>query len=161
MVIDQDNVGYFLAERGLLTFDSIVDGDFIILDQSSRNRNLKIIRRRSPGYFIKQLSQQTPEFLESMEREAACYRLATRDQLFRSLRALIPKLHHYDSRNHILILELLPDAETLWEYHRRTGSYPVEIAELQGKRLGTYHDKVRVNGKSKGLEVFKRQLPWI
>lgn len=161
MVIDQDNVGYFLAERGLVDFDSVVDGDFIVLDQSSRNRNLKIIRRNSPGFFIKQLAQQTPDFLESLQREATCYQLASEHHLFRSLRPLIPKLHHYDADNHILIIELLPEAETVWEHHRRVGTYPVTVARLQGKKLGTYHNKVKVNGQTNALKVFKRQHPWI
>ena len=66
MIVDQHNVAYFLAERGLLSFDSVVDGDFMIVDQSSRNRNLKILRRKSTGFFIKQVAQPNAEYLQTM-----------------------------------------------------------------------------------------------
>lgn len=161
MIVDQNNVAYFLAERGLLSFDSVVDGDFMVVDQSSRNRNLKIVRRKSTGFFIKQIAQPNIEYMQTMAREAACYKLANENHLFRPLRALIPKLCYYDPTNHILIIELLKESETLWEYHQRLGTFPLEIARLQGKRLGTYHGKVRVNGQAAGLENFTRQLPWI
>src|SRR5436190_24199004 len=100
MIVDQQNVAYFLAERGLLSFDSVVDGDFMIVDQSSRNRNLKIVRRKSAGFFIKQVAQPNAEYLQTMAREAACYQLANQNHLFRPLRALITKLCHYDPATH-------------------------------------------------------------
>jgi hypothetical protein len=161
MIVNHQNVGVFLAEQGLLSFDSVVDGDFMIVDQTSRNHNLKVVRRKSQGFFIKQIAQRNQEFVQTMTREAACYKLANENHLFRSLRSLIPKLCFYDPTNHILIVELLKDSETLWEYHQRLGSFPIEIAKLQGKRLGTYHSKARINGQTKGLEHFGRQLPWI
>lgn len=161
MIVDHDNVAYFLAERRLLKFESVVDGDFIVVDQTSRNRNLKIVRRRSKGFFIKQVGQQTPEYVQSMQREAACYQLANQEGLFRALHSLIPKFHFYDPLDNILVIELLADSETLVEYHRRIGSFPVEVAMLQGQRLGAYHGRVRINGQTAGLEIFTRQLPWI
>lgn len=161
MHVDQNNVTYFLAERGLVEFESVVDGDFMIVDQSSRNRNLKIVRRKSEGFFIKQIGQQTQEFVQSMQREAACYRLANEHQQFRALRSLMPRFYLFDPVNYILIVELLSDSESLWEHHQRMGCFPIEVAELQGKRLGAYHRRVRVNGQTEGLQVFSRQVPWI
>jgi hypothetical protein len=165
MFIDHNNAAYFLAERGLLEFESVVEGDFLIADQSSRNRNLRIVRRKSPGFFIKQVGQQAPEFLQSMQREAACYQLANENPDFQALLPLTPGFHYFDPINHILIIELLSDSESLWEYHRRVNCFPVEIAKLQGEKLGTYHRSVRMeaqNGNQRsGLEVFARQIPWI
>ena len=161
MFVDHKNVALFLAERGLVTVESVVDGDFMIVDQSSRNRNLKIIRRRSPGFFIKQLGQQTPEYVNSMQREAACYKLANESHQFRALHSLTPLFHYFDPVNYILIIELLSDSESVLEHHQRMRCFPIEVARLQGKRLGAYHRRVRVNGDTAGLEVFSRQLPWI
>src|SRR3954470_5272064 len=101
MFVDPGNVAYFLAERRLLTFESVVDGDFMVVDQTSRNRNLKIIRRKSPGFFIKQVGARSPEFTQSMGREAACYRLAGQQPGFEPLRALMPEFHYFDPVNHI------------------------------------------------------------
>lgn len=161
MFVDHNNVADFLAERGLLTFESVVDGDFMIVDQSSRNRNLKIVRHRSDGFFIKQLGQQTQEYVQSMQREAACYKLANENHHFRALHSLTPRFYFFDPANYILIIELLSDSESLWEHHQRMRCFPIEVATLQGKRLGAYHRRVRVNGQTEGLEVFSRQLPWI
>lgn len=161
MFVDQDNVAYFLAERGLLSFESVVDGDFIIADQTSRNRNLKIIRRKSPGFFIKQLAYHTPEYTQTMEREAACYRLAKRLPQLRPLRELMPRFHHFDPVNHVLVVELLADGESLWEYHQRVRSFPVDIARLQGEKLGAYHGRVGAAAAQNDGGAFARQLPWI
>jgi hypothetical protein len=161
MFVDTSNVAYFLAERRLLTLESVVAGDFMVVDQTSRNRNLKIIRRKSPGFFIKQIPQRTPEYIQSMEREAACYRLAKKHHSFRSLRALLPEFHYFDPVKYILVIELLTDSESLWEYHLRVGSFPIEIATLQGEKLGSYHSQVKVNGQPDEATVFERKLPWI
>jgi hypothetical protein len=161
MFVDTNNIAYFLAERRLLTFESVVDGDFMIVDQSSRNRNLKVVRRKSPGFFIKQLAYRTPEYAQTFELEATCYRLAKQHQTFRPLHSLLPEFHYFDPVNYILVLELLPNGESLWEYHQRVGRFPLEIARLQGEKLGVYHSQVKVNGQEDELKIFKRQVPWI
>ena len=165
MFVDTNNIAYFLAERGLLEFASVVDGDFIVCDQNSRNRNLKVIRKNSPGFFIKQISQKTPEYMQSMEREAACYRLANNTvgnhAGFRSLRSLLPEFHYFDPVNYILILQLLPDSVSVWGYHQRMGKFPLDIAQLQGEKLGGYHGGIKLNGDVTALQSFPRQVPWI
>jgi len=161
MNLNPNNVAQFLAERRLLTFESVVDGDFLVVDQNSRNRNLKIIRRKSDGFFIKQIPQQTPEFMQSMQREAACYRLGNERRNLGEFPSLTPRFYYFDPLRYILIIELLVDSESVWEYHQRTGSLPVEVARLQGEKLGAYHRAARVNGQTEGFEVFGRQIPWI
>ncbi len=161
MFVDTNNIAYFLAERGLLRFESVVDGDFMVRDQNSRNRNLKVIRKNSPGFFIKQIAQKTPEYMQSMEREAACYRLAKQHPGFRSLQSLLPEFHYFDPANYILILELLPNGESLWGYHQRAGKFPLDIGKLQGEKLGLYHGRIKLNGDTSELKPFPRQIPWI
>jgi len=161
MFVDTNNIAYFLAERGLLKFESVVNGDFMIRDQTSRNRNLKVIRKKSPGFFIKQIIQRTPEYMESMEREAACYRLAKQHPAFRSLHSLLPEFHYFDPANYILILELLPNSESLWGFHQRAGKFPLEMGKLQGEKLGVYHGRIKLNGNKEELKPFPRRIPWI
>jgi len=161
MFVDTNNVAHFLAERRLLTFESVVDGDFMVVDQTSRNRNLKIIRHKSPGFFIKQIVNRTPDYMESMLREATCYKLAKKHTAFRALHALLPEFHYFDPANYILVIELLSDGESVWEYHQRMGRFPIEIAKLQGEILGTYHSRVKINGNQDEVKVFKREPPWI
>jgi hypothetical protein len=161
MFVDPGNVAYFLAERRLLTFDSVVDGDFMVVDQTSRNRNLKIVRRKSPGFFIKQVSLPSPEYTQTLAREAACYRLSKEHLEFGAMRALMPEFHYFDPVKHVLIIELLNDGESLWEFHQRVQSFPVEIAKLQGETLGSYHAQVSADAAQGEAGVFARQIPWI
>jgi len=161
MNLNPNNVAQFLAERRLLTFESVVDGDFLVVDQNSRNRNLKIIRRKSDGFFIKQIPQHTAEFMQSMQREAACYRLGNESRKLVEFPSLTPRFYYFDPLQYILIIELLTDSESVWEYHKRIGALPVEVGRLLGEKLGTYHATARVNGQTDGFEMFGRQVPWI
>lgn len=161
MFIDPGNVAYFLAERRLLAFDSVVDGDFMVVDQTSRNRNLKIIRRKSPGFFIKQVNFPSPEYTQTLAREAACYRLSKEHAEFNAMRALMPEFHYFDPVKHVLVIELLGDAESVWEYHQRVRCFPLEIAKLQGETLGSYHRQVNADATQSESGVFARQIPWI
>lgn len=160
--VNAENVLHYLAERRLLTFESAVDGDLMVVDQSSRNRNLKVLRRKSPGFFLKQTRSRSPQYLRTLEREAACYDLAAKNPQLAGLAALLPRLHGYDAAKGVLILEMLPDAENLWEHHLRMRSFPLEIARLQGERLGTFQRQAeRFQPQLETLGVFDRQVPWI
>jgi len=162
MQVQPDNVVHYLAERRLLTFQSVVDGDFMVVEQSSRNYNLKILRKRSPGFFIKQVRSRTSAYTQTLEREAKCYELARRNPRFGAMAALLPECHHWDAARTILVLEMLPDAENLWEHHQRLGRFAVEIAELQGEKLGTYHRQVELFFPAlEELGLFDKKLPWI
>ncbi len=166
MFLGPDNVAYYLAERQLLTMKSVVDGDFMVVEQSSRNYNFKVIRERSPGFFVKQIRRRTSDLTTSFEREAACYQLAYDSdqgrQTLAALRPLLPEFHLFDPKSYVMVLGLLPKAESLWEYHRRLGEFPAEVAELQGEKLGDYHAGVRItDADAPGLKPFPRNLPWI
>ena len=161
-LVNSDNVLHYLAEHRLMTVESAVDGDFMVLDQSSRNRNLKVIRRRSPGFFLKQAPHRSPAYLRTLEREAACYDLAARNPHLAGLAALLPRLHRWDAARGLLVLELLPNAESLWEYHLRVQGFPMSMAELQGERLGAFHlEAERFQPQLEALGLFDRQVPWI
>jgi hypothetical protein len=162
MLVNSENALFYLAERRLLTLESVVDGDFMVFDQSSRNRNLKVLRRRSPGFFLKQAPGRSAAHLKTLAREAACYDLAVRHPDMAGLAALLPRMHHYDSQDGVLVLEMLPNAETLWEHHLRVRAFPVAIAELQGERLGTFHLQAeRFQPRLEALGLFECKMPWI
>jgi hypothetical protein len=162
MYVDASNVAFYLAERQLLTLRSVVEGDFLVVDQSSRNRNLKVIRKRSPGYFIKQVRSSTPDTARTLQREAACYQLADRQPRLSGLASLLPRCHHYDPVRVILVLEMLPHAESLWEHHQRVGGFPLDLAVLQGQKLGSFQARTDLAGLgAEELKPFERRIPWI
>lgn len=160
-LLKAEDLAPYLIENGILTLESVVDGDYLVHEQSSRNHNFKIVRRRSPGFFVKQ-AKATEHHRQTVAREAACYRLAARNAELAGLQALMPRLHLFDSSRGILVLELLEDAETLWEHHLRRQTFPLETAALQGDRFGRFHRLAeRFQGKMDQSGLFARQLPWI
>jgi hypothetical protein len=160
--VDPENVLQYLAERRLTTVESAVDGDFMVLDQSSRNRNLKVLRRRSRGFFLKQSRSRSAAYARTVEREAACYGLAASHPDLAGLADLLPRLHLWDKANGVLVLEMLPNAESLWEHHQRMRGFPLDVAGLQGERLGAFQRQAeRFQPQLEALGLFDRQVPWI
>jgi hypothetical protein len=162
MVLSSRNLVHYLLDRRLVTFDSVVDGDFMVVDAPSRNRNFKVIRKRAPSYFVKQVKTWEPAAIASLQCEATCYWLSQNDAEFALLRALLPQFHAYDPGSHVLVVELVPGGESLSEYHRRLGAFPADVAARLGEALGTYHrgagDAPRLNS---GKTSFPRNVPWI
>jgi hypothetical protein len=151
------NVAHFLVCRGLLSADAILAGDLAILDASRRNRNFKIIRNSAPGLFIKQMREGQPDAMLTLRREAACYEVARDD---RALSRLMPRLIAYDQARHLLIVELLPDAESLADRHARERTFPVEIGRILGEGLGLYHAQAGGIVENEEMRsLFARQIP--
>ncbi len=162
MIITTNNIVYYLLERGLLTFESVVDGDLMVVDASRRNRNFKVIRKRDQGYFVKQIQQWEPQAIATMQFEAMCYSLSQSDANFAPLALLMPKFYAYDPGRYVLIVELLPEGENLSEYQRRLGEFPLHVASKLGQMLGTYHREPGAQlQNSPHYSTFPKRTPWI
>jgi hypothetical protein len=162
LLLTSNSLTYFLLHEGLINFDSVVDGDLVITESSSRNHNFQVIQKRSPGFFVKQPKQWDTRATTLLHREASCYWLAANEPGFVSLASHIPTCKHYDPRHYILILELLPDGEDLKQYHRRLGAFPLAIADPIGAAIGAYHRDITVNAVDHAnTALFPRTVPWI
>ena len=162
MIITKETIAHYLLGRGLLTFDSVVDGDLLVVEATSRNRNFKVIRTASPGYFVKQVKAFEPQAVETMRYETACYWLSHNDPDFEPLAALMPKFYDSDPARHALVVELLPEGGSLSDYHRQSGAFPVEVGVQLGRILGTYQREMgrRLRDGAKS-NAFARRVPWI
>lgn len=160
MLITANNIVYYLLERGLITFESVVDGDLMVVETSRRNRNFKVMRKHHQGYFVKQIQHWEPEAIVTLQCEAMCYWLSQSDAAFAPLAALVPRFYAYDPGRHILIVELLPEGENLSEYQRRLGKFPLDVASKLGKLLGIYHREVSTQN-SAHYTAFQKRMPWI
>lgn len=158
MFISTENIVYYLLNKGLVTLKSVVNGDFICIDTSRRNLNIKVIRKHSPGYFIKQIRNIDEQSISDIFREVTCYRLAESDKNFKCLFPLLPKFYKYDPARNILIVELIQGGENFSEYYRRLGSFPVDSTSLLGKILGTYHREPIFDEQ---ITAFPKKIPWI
>jgi hypothetical protein len=162
MIITSTNAVYYLIERGFLTYESAVDGDLMIVNGSSNHRNIKVIRKKNPGYFIKQVKKWELPAIGSIQREAACYWLGHNDDDFASINSLLPKYYDYDFNKHLLIVELLPDGETLFQCCLRAGACPAELALQLGRSLGVYHSEAGAKMKQGAqASILTKSIPWI
>lgn len=161
MILTADSLAYYLLERGLISTASAVDGDLLIVDSTSRNRNFKVIRKHQPGYFVKQIQPADPQAGGFLQREASCYWRASHDPDFSSLAPLVPAFHLYDSRRQILVVELLQSGANLAEYHRRLGVFPLPVAARIGELLATYHSISLSTVEISSATPFPRTVPWI
>lgn len=162
MVLTTRNIVHYLLERGLLTRESVVDGDLWIVESTRRNRNYKVIRRQNPGYFVKQVQTFDHQAISSLRCESSCYWLANNDRDFAALAPLLPAYHDFDAGANVLVLDLLPGSESLTEVHRRTGEFSLDSAESLARILATYHRGISVSARKSSLEAtFPQRVPWI
>jgi len=162
VVLTSANLAYYLIDCGLVTPESVLEGDFLVADLTRRNRSFKVIRRKHPGYFVKQVRKWDAMSIATLNREAQCYRLANQDADFAPLAALMPKFYRFDAHRSILVTELLDGAENLSEYHLRQRVFPKEIGKQLGEAFGRYHKRVKAKPYDGSLStVFPRATPWI
>jgi hypothetical protein len=161
MLLNSDTVVHYLLQRGFLSFDSVVDGDLMVVEAPRRNRNFKLFQETQPGLFVKQVQQWDAQAIATVQREGSCYALAQGLPELSSLSRLLPGFRAYDPVRHVLVLDLLSGYETLAEHHQRLGQFPVEIAEALADALGTYHRETREKlGAIPQASIFPRMAPW-
>ncbi len=162
MLITAGNLCHYLIAKGMISKESVVDGDFAVIDVSGRNRNFKVIGRRNASYFVKQIQQWDAQTVAMLQCEAVCYWLARNDADFAPLAVVMPEFLSYDLERHILITGLIPESENLFEVFRRVGNFPTVVAAKLGEILATYHRVGKDELKdSPHTSIFPKQVPWI
>ena len=134
-MIDQHDVAGYLLERLLLDPAAVVDGELVIRDVSSRNRNYRVECRGGPSYLVKQ--PVADDGIWTVTNEAGIYQRLAQGEDF--MAPYLPGFYGYDPDERVLVLELLPDAEDLRSFHTRTGHFAVRPATLVGSALGVLH----------------------
>lgn len=120
----------YLLRCNLISSERIVDSDLLMEDVSARNSNCKVVSEHGPSYLLKQ--GVGADRIATLEREAAVYKMFWSGGAGNRFCCYLPHLIDYDKDQHLLILEFLLDAETLWERHLRIGRFP----GLYGAELG-------------------------
>jgi thiamine kinase-like enzyme len=136
----------YLLRRGLIGAESVVDGDLTIVDASRRNHNFGILRKRGKSYLLKQGTDAGRK--ETIANEALVYSSLRLDPY-------LPRLVHYDSDEHVLVLEYLTDARDLHDHQIRTGRFSTRLASSIGRALRALHRKEWRD------EFFVHQPPWV
>ncbi len=160
MVLNSSNIVHYLLERGLVTGQQIVDGDYMVVEAPRRNRNFKIVRRDQTGLFLKQVQRWDQPSLATLKTEALCYQLTNQTE-FAPLRNLVPEFHGYDEKSAVLVTELLPGGQSLNDYYYQHGKIPNEVATQLGSAFGRYHGQVKKPEVPERNPLFQRRIPWI
>jgi hypothetical protein len=122
-VLAQSEIVPYLLDRGLVDPCCIVDGELAVTDVSRRNRNFSV-ETGEGGYLVKQSA--------TIAREAAAYRLLEG-------RPLLPRCVLHDPEQQLLVLELIPRARDLLEYHSAERRFPPSFAARLGAALSSLH----------------------
>jgi thiamine kinase-like enzyme len=133
-MLSQREVVPYLLGQGLLTSQSVVEGDLVIDDVSRRNHNF-LVASASGRYLLKQAVG--PDRVQTISREAAFYRAVCNKE--NGFSRYLPKFYLYDEERNILIIESLERVETLRERQLRTGRSSSGVAEELAEALAALH----------------------
>jgi len=98
MFITAYNLPHYLISKGIVTAKSVIDGDFVVAEAGRRNRNFKIMRRKHPGLFLKQIKSSEQQAVATLQREAAFYRFIASNPAYASIRDVVPRFVDFDER---------------------------------------------------------------
>ncbi len=159
-MLAQSEVAPYLLKHRLVSAESIVEGDLVVMDVSRRNRNYKVVSESGSSYLLKQ--GIGAEGRATLANEAAVYQLLQSDTSTYGLDCYLPRCYGYDPEEHILILELVRNGQDLREYHTSRGRFSTTVAGMLGNALGLLHRQMREQRKwSEDGHRFSDQPPWV
>ena len=128
------DVAPYLLRRGLLDAEAVTDGDLVVRDVSSRNRNFKVETSRQSGYLLKQGQGLDGE--TTIAHEAAVYQSLSPAP---GLASYLPRFVDYDQGERVLILELVSGAESMRDLHLRLAQFPADIGASAAAAIAALH----------------------
>jgi hypothetical protein len=161
-MLTQRDVAAYLLERGLVEPKAVVGGDLVVLDASRRNANFQVISEHAPSYLVKQGVGGQRE--ATIANEAATYEFLLQSGPS-TFRRFLPARHLYSSQEHVLVLALLRPAQTLQQYHARTGRFPLWLAVEMGEALAALHnfdaENIAAHSPAQAAPFAVKPPPWV
>jgi hypothetical protein len=136
-MLTQAQMAHYLIADGLTSAESIIDGDFEVIEASRRNSNFKVVSDCGPSYFLKQLKEVSSG--DTVANEARICRFLQDVSADDDFLRYIPRVVKYDSDHGILVVELLRNARDLHEQCERSDRIPVSAAISLGRALSSLH----------------------
>jgi hypothetical protein len=141
-----DTVVPYLLQHGLIEPRQIVEDDVQVVDVSRRHHNFKLIGAAGAGYFVKHA--QGAEAVRSIAREATLYGWFQSQPATEPFADLLPRCRLYDRERDTLVLDLVRDGKSLFEYQWRHGRLPRAVGAALGVALSALHQPRRVTPSS-------------
>ena len=162
MLLTEQNICFYLLDKGYLEAKQVVDGEFRVDVADSRNRNFIVNKHYAKPYFIKTIKFLEQERTDSLRTEATCYWLANNDEKYKIMKDYVPIYHEFDMMNHILVLGLEANSMSLYDYYLGNQIFSLEIAERQAIILASYHRQLNNElNTHDSMRFFKKMKPWV
>jgi thiamine kinase-like enzyme len=159
MTLNSQNICHYLLSNKLVALQSVVEGDLLIRDTSSRNTIFLVNQFENDGVklLIKQPDIEDKAYVNDMKIEADIYAFIHTQQIAAKLRPFIAKLCHYDTQQHILVLEQLMGVCRVYDY-LYYGQHLPDKAMMKSiaKILANFH-QIKIKKYTKLPDTF----PWI
>ena len=158
MILSNKNICNYLIDNELVSLKSIVEGDLMVRDASSRNTNFLINQFEKGGVklLIKQPDIEDEKYILSMKIEAEVYEFIDKKRLCSKLRKYVPKFHHYDQENYILVMEQLTGVCRVFDYLYHGLNFPdKEMLQVLATILASFHE-ISVEKNT----ILKPTFPW-
>jgi hypothetical protein len=151
----------YQLRHDLVRPETVVAGEVPVFDATRRNPNDKVGSAGSASYLVKQ--GVGPERAAMVDGEATVYRMLHGDggPAGRRFGRYLPRLCLHDPADHVLVLELLREAQDLQAYHQRRGRCSRTLAAGLGRALGSLHRLPGSPGAGGAAAIPVRPAPWV
>jgi hypothetical protein len=126
----------YLIARGLLSPESVVSGDLLMRDMSSRNRDYAVEVRSGLSLFVKQALDPDDRYLQIEARRYS--------QLASLLPSVMPRFVLWDEELAVLVVELVGDGDVHSTQAAASGKDAPAIGAAMGRAMGALHGSTRV-----------------
>lgn len=160
-----ENALPYLIERGLVTPQTVLDGELLIANAARRNRNLRVTRKDGVSYLIKQPDDPTYGGAYTLRCEAGFYSFCQEEPKVAELKSLLPRMMYFDAERSLVALELFEEAKPLWSLYSKADamSFPAHVASALGRALGLLHKTLALPGAAEDARLgwLRRDAPWV
>jgi thiamine kinase-like enzyme len=166
MILTKHNLIHYLLDKNLLDMESVMQGEYTVRNNDSRNCNLQVNKEyNKSNYFVKQIRATEAEKIDTLRTEAACYMLTHKKGSTIALKEFLPKFYLFDRRNHILITEQIKDVINLHEYYFTHFNFINTIPEKLANILASLHKPEVIQSIQQQPEEdkikFRNIKPWV
>lgn len=155
------NIHTYLLDKGYLDIQSLVSGDYMVVQHQTRNTIFKVLRKNQKGLFVKQLNSFNIHNAYVFQKDATCQQLIKTNPAYQELSPHVPEFLGFDVEKQILVSEYIADSVTFRQSFP-DGIIPESIVTMLSGLLASYHlcitEELSLN---KAIGFLPRQIPWI
>jgi len=162
MILNLDNLHFYLLENGTLQSDTLVRGGYSASQARTRNTTFNVNCRDGKNLFIKQLVSFDGPNSYLLQKDATCLWLIKNETAFQKLSTYVPHYYGYDASNQVLITELLPEARNMEVFFRVEQADIIPYSGVFADILNSFHFPLSASLQNlPSMRFFQKQLPWV